>query len=300
MSRAAGAAPGSRPVALAVALLLFGAGPPASSFAAGPPGAGAGGAAGSDFGGVPRGASGARLPAARPSGTAPVQAAGRDPLYQVPYNGRFTFTRVRYGSGGLGGRRGGFRRAWAHDYPDGDRNLQTILAELTALRPNTEGSNVVELEDPEIFKHPILYISEPGYWTISEEGARNLRAYLLKGGFLIFDDFEHETQWRNMAAQVRRALPGHRWFELDPDHPIFRTFFFVEDIYVPHPLVPVTPVYRAIFEDDDPSGRIMVLANHNADLAEYWEWSPEGYFPVDPTNDAYRLGVNYVLYGMTH
>ena len=218
-----------------------------------------------------------------------------DPLYQVPYNGHFTFTRIRYAGPG-------FRRyggaSWSHDYPDADRNMQMILDEYTSLSTNTGGSNVVLLEDPRMFKHPLIYISEPGYWSISEEGARNLRDYLLKGGFLIFDDFE-ANQWYNMDAQLVRALPERQWVELDDTHPIFGTFFYVEDIYVPHPSVAVEPRYMAIFEDNDPRKRVMVLANHNSDLAEYWEWSASGLFAVDPTNDADRLGVNYVIYSMT-
>lgn len=216
----------------------------------------------------------------------------------LPYDGRFTFTRIRYGSV-----RGGFRRpwggsAWAHDYPDADRNMQTMLNEYTAMRARTEGSNVFDLEDPGIFLNPILYISEPGDWGLTDEGAANLRRYLLKGGFLIFDDFE-ARQWDNMARQVARALPEGRWVEIDATHPIFSTFFRVDDIYVPHPLVRVTPRYMVIFEDNDPTGRIMVLANHNSDLAEYWEYAAQGYFPVDPTNDAFRLGINYIVYGLT-
>ena len=62
----------------------------------------------------------------------------------------------------------------------------------------------------------------------------------------------------------------------------------------------VTPSYRVIFEDNDPEKRIMVLANHNSDLAEYWEYAAQGYFAVDPTNDAFRLGINYIVYGLTH
>jgi hypothetical protein len=215
----------------------------------------------------------------------------------VPYNGKFTFTRIRYGSG-FGGRRGFEGAAWAHDYPMADLNMQTMLNEFTAVRATERGSNVFDLEDREIFEHPILYISEPGFWTITRLGAANLREYLLKGGFLIFDDFE-EDQWYNMAEQLARALPEGKWFEIDETHPIFDTFFYVENIYVPHPLVRVTPSYRAIFEDNDPSKRIMVLANHNSDLAEYWEYAAEGYFPVDPTNDAFRLGINYIVYGLT-
>ena len=229
-------------------------------------------------------------------------ASPQQDLYQVPYNGRFTFTRIRYGSGGSGigrGSRWGWSSAWNHDYPQADRNMQFILSEFTGTRTNTEGSNVLDLEDPRIFQHPILYMSEPGFWTVTEEGARNLRSFLLKGGFLIFDDFELE-QWNNMAAQVQRALPEYRWIDIDAAHPIFQSFFRVEDIYVPHPLVRVTPNYRVIFEENDVTKRIMVLANHNSDLAEYWEWSANGFFPVDPTNDAFQLGVNYIVYAMMH
>lgn len=102
-----------------------------------------------------------------------------------------------------------------------------------------------------------------------------------------------------MASQMRRALPEYEWFEIDDSHPIFRSVFRVADIYVPHPLVRVTPDYQAMFEDNDPTKRMMVLANHNADLAEYWEF-PGGRFGLDPTNDAYRLGVNYFIYAMMH
>ncbi len=243
---------------------------------------------------------GVGAPAERDSvGAAPHPVVSSSPVAQDPHDGEFTFTRIRYGEG-LGRRgRGRMGGAWRHDYPDADLNLQTILAELTALNVTTGRSNVFELEDPEIFRNPILYISEPGFWSISSNGARNLRDYLLKGGFLIFDDFEGR-QWDNMAAQMARTLPDARWIEIDGAHPIFQSFFSVEDIYVPHPLVRVTPAYYAIFEEDDPTRRIMVLANHNSDLAEYWEWSPTGFFAVDPTNDAYRLGVNYIIYAFTH
>ncbi len=226
-----------------------------------------------------------------------IGAVQSDRYYQVPYNGNFTFTRILYTGPGFRGFGGG--PSWSHDYPDADRNIQFILDDYTAIHPNTGGSNVVLLEDPRVFKHPLIYISEPGYWRISEEGALNLRNYLLKGGFLIFDDFEAD-QWYNMDAQLVRALPERQWVELDDTHPIFGAFFYVEDIYVPHPSVDVEPRYMAVFEDNDPTRRVMVLANHNSDLAEYWEWSTSGLFAVDPTNDAYRLGVNYIMYALTH
>ena len=127
----------------------------------------------------------------------------------------------------------------------------------------------------------------------------NLRHYLLKGGFLILDDFEAD-QWYNMEVQVRRALPDHEFIEIGREHPIFGSFFEVKDIYVPHPLVRVTPKYYAIFEDNDPRRRMLVLANWNSDLAEYWEYAGQSFMPVDITNEAYKLGVNYIFYGLTH
>jgi hypothetical protein len=240
---------------------------------------------------VEREASAALTAVAGLTGTAAQQG-----LYQVPYNGYFTFTRIRYNSAGSS--RGG-SNAWNHDYPAADRHMNILLGELTDLRTNTSGSNVVDLEDPRVFQHPIIYMSEPGFWRATDEGIENLRAYLLKGGFLIFDDFE-DTQWNNMARELARALPDHQWFELKPEHPIFSNFYGFVDIYVPHPLVNVRPNYQAIYEENDPAGRMLVLANHNSDLGEYWEWSERGNFGMAPTNDAYRLGVNYIIYALTH
>jgi len=167
----------------------------------------------------------------------------------VPYNGRFTFSRIRYGGWGF---RGG--SSWAHDYPRADEHLSMLMESLTSLNPNLERTNVFDLEDPEIFRHPILYVSEPGFWSISETGARNLREHLLKGGFVIFDDFE-AGQWVNFEAQFRRALPEAEFIEIDARHPVFHVFFEIDDIDVPHPLVRVDPVYLAVFEGNDPSGR---------------------------------------------
>ena len=212
----------------------------------------------------------------------------------VAYDGRFTFSRVRFSGGSsFGG------SAWAHDYPDADRNLPLILREITAIPTNPDGTNILDLEDPEIFKHPVLYVWEPGYWRITEPAAVNLRNYMLKGGFVIFDDFEAD-QWINFEAQFRRALPDAVFRRLPLTHPLFHSFFDLDTINLPHPSVNVVPAYYGVFEDDDPSKRMMALANHNSDIAEYWEWSGRGFFPMDTTNDAYKLGVNYMVYGITH
>ena len=214
---------------------------------------------------------------------------------EVPYNGGFTFSRIRYGGNGFRG--GG--SAWAHDYPQADIHLPKIIEYLSTIPINVDKSNVFTLDDPEIFRHPIIYLSEPGYWRITDTEAASLRDYLLKGGFLILDDFEAE-QWYNMEAQLMRAMPDYEFKEIGPEHPIFSSFFRMADIYVPHPFVTNKPQYFALFEENDPSKRMMVLVNYNSDLAEYWELSNTSFFPVDLSNEAYKLGVNYIFYGLTH
>jgi hypothetical protein len=257
--------------------------------------------------GAPLGAlglAGAALIAGLGAGAAPPASASREPQARVPYDGRFTFARVRYGGrgGGFGYGRRGDSNAWSHDYPNADLNMETVLAEVTTVIPVTGASEVLDLEDPAIFRHPILYMSEPGFWQVTPEGARNLRTFLLKGGFIIFDDFDGPGHWESWQAQIEQALPDHRPVEIDATHPVFRTFFQVADIYVPNPMIrsPARPTYFGIFEGDDPARRMLALVNYNSDLAEYWEWSSSGYLPIDPTNDAYRLGVNYFIYGLTH
>jgi Domain of unknown function (DUF4159) len=203
---------------------------------------------------------------------------------------RWAFTRLRYRP----------NSNWNHDYPRADRHLAYIVAEVSTARVHTEGSNVLDLGDPAIFRHPLVYMSEPGFWNMTDGEAQNLRRYLLKGGLILFDDFE-TVQWNNMAAQMRRVLPERQWIEIDVTHPIFHTFFDLKKIDYDHPMFPgMVPTYKALFEHDDPNSRMIALANHNNDLAEYWEWSDRGFFGIDPTNEAYRIGVNYVIYSLTH
>jgi hypothetical protein len=214
-----------------------------------------------------------------------------------PYDGRLTFVRLRWGSSDFGRR--GMGSAWNHDFPRAEQNLMALLKEMTLIDTNTTGSLILTLDDPELFKYPIAYMWEPGYWEATEEEVASFRAYLLKGGFAIFDDFEEE-QWGNFEAQMRRVLPDARFVRLDRTHKIFDTFFRMKTIDFPHPLLGFLPNYFGIFEDNDPAKRLMVIANHNNDVAEYWEWSGRGLFPVDPSNEAYKLGVNYYMYAMTH
>jgi len=218
----------------------------------------------------------------------------------IDYDGRFTFVRLQWRSEGRF-RRGGWSTAWDHDYPRAEQHLSQILKELTYLDIHTEGSRILMLDDPELFKHPIAFMWEPGFWSLTDREAESFRDYLLKGGFAVFEDFDGASQWANFEAQMQRVLPGGRFVKLDNTHPIYDSFFKIENIDgIVHPMSGIRPNYYGIFEDNDPSQRLMVVANFDNDVPEYWEWSGQGLFPFNTSNEAYKLGVNYMIYGLTH
>ncbi len=216
----------------------------------------------------------------------------------TPYDGRLTFARIRYNP--LGGE-GGFRRdlKWDHDFPRAERNLMKIVRELSLIRPYMNGGNVFTADDPALHRFPIAYLSEPGFWTVSDAEAKGLRAYLQKGGFLIFDDF-FGGHWFNFEAQMRLVLPNARVVKLDMSHPIFDSFFRITSLDYRHPNFDVASEFHGIFEDNDPSKRLMVIVNYNNDIGDYWEWSDGGFLPIELSNEAYKLGVNYLMYALTH
>jgi hypothetical protein len=100
---------------------------------------------------------------------------------------------------------------------------------------------------------------------------------------------------------MRRVLPDSRFVKLDNTHAVFNSFCQIKDIAgIVHPMSSMRPSYHGIFEDNDPSKRLMVIANFDNDIPEYWEWSGQGLYPFDAANEAYKLGVDYVVYGLTH
>ena len=216
----------------------------------------------------------------------------------TPYDGRFTFARIKFEP--LGGE-GGWRRdlKWDHDFPRAERNLMKILKELSSIEPFMDGGNVFSADDPELHRFPIAYVSEPGFWTLSEAEATGLRAYLQKGGFLIFDDFFGE-HWFNFESQMLKVLPQARIVRLDTSHPIFDSFFHITSLDYRHPYFGHPSEFYGIFEDNDPSKRLMVIVNYNNDIGDYWEWSDAGFVPIELSNEAYKLGVNYLMYALTH
>jgi hypothetical protein len=237
------------------------------------------------------------------AGAAAVFAQGRrfgTPILPNPkYVGQFTFVRLRYG---LETRFASQNIPWSHDYPDGERNFMKILEEVTYLGPKTEETSILSLDDPELFKHPVAYMPEPGFWAPTEAEAASFRAYLLKGGFVIFDDFaESRGGWAAFEGAFRRVLPEARFVDLDVSHQIFHSFFEIGSFDIlPQNYDVGRPILRAVFEHNDPTKRMMAMINFNTDISEYWEESGHSLRPVWETNEAYKLGVNYIMYGMTH
>jgi Domain of unknown function (DUF4159) len=230
---------------------------------------------------------------------APPSAPQPSYVDDIAYDGRTVFVRLRWGSGGLSSR--AWSAAWNHDYPRAELHLSQIIRELTYLDIRLDGSRILTLDDPELFRYPVAFMWEPGFWALSDAEAAAFRAWLQKGGFAVFEDFDGREQWDNFASQMRRVLPGARLVRLDPDERIFDAFFRIEHIEkIVHPMSGIAPSYYGIFENNDPARRLMVVANFDNDVPEYWEWSGEGLFPFDKTNDAYKLGVNYWIYGITH
>jgi hypothetical protein len=245
-------------------------------------------------------------PDVHPSSTAPARAGTQAQSDEDPsaYDGRVTFARLRYNMGmnadadfGMGG--SNREPPWAHDYPRAERNLMHILAEVTTADPFKDGGRIIDVGNPELFKYPIAYMSEPGFWQMNDKEVENIRNYLLKGGFIIFDDFGG-NHWNNLATQMARVLPQARWIQMDVKHPIFHSFFEIESLDNLIPSYRGMPVFLGLFEDNDPAKRMIAIANYNNDLGENWEYSDTGFLPVEMSNEAYKFGINYYVYALTH
>jgi hypothetical protein len=206
----------------------------------------------------------------------------------------FTFVRIRWRENGL--RTFAFATnvpLWAHDYPTAEQNLSRALEIITSFRV-ADRTEVLTLDDPRIFEYPLLYMCEIGWLELSDAEVAGLREYLLRGGFLIIDDFRGPIEMRNFRNEMKRVLPNRRLRRLRRDHPIFHIFFDVEDLYRPGPNWHLIPEYYGIFDDKN---RMMVLVNFNTDVGDGWEW-PESL--GDFSTESFELGINYLIYAFTH
>ena len=219
----------------------------------------------------------------------------------------YTFARLRY-SGGYG-RRGG----WATDYPKADEQFLYGLRNWCRSSLGISDDPVtVPPADKEIFKYPFVYAVEPGMMELSEEDAANMREYLMRGGFLMLDDFWGEYEWANMEREIKKVFPGRNFVELPLDHPIYHCVFEIKS----KGQVPGIRYWergggtsersdsrevhhRAIFDDQ---GRMMVIATHNTDNGDGWEREGENdwFFHEFSEKRAFPLGINIIFWAMTH
>lgn len=217
----------------------------------------------------------------------------------------FYFTRAAYNSRYLAGRRQG---PWMTDYPKADRQFLIGLRRLTNIDAS-EAEHPIRLDDPELRRYPFLYAVEVGYMGMTDGEASGLRSYLLAGGFLFVDDFWGTREWRNFEFEMRRVLPEYAIVDLPLDHPVFQAFYTIDElIQVPNVQLGAMggrtwekdgyrPYYRGIMDDQ---GRLMVLISWNTDLGDAWEWAEQPYYPLRFSTFAYELGVNAIIYGMSH
>ena len=227
----------------------------------------------------------------------------------------FTFARVQYstGSGWRGARRGG----WATDFPEADENFSLRVSQITTLNVNrTETGEfqhaIVQLDEEELFKYPFLYMCNVTRMQLSPDEQEGLRAYLLRGGFMLVDDFWGDRGWENWVFEIEQVFPPDEFamVKIPLDHEIFHIVFDLDEV----PQVPgihswggpgVTYQYgndATCWGIIDHSGRLMVVAIHNTDLGDGWE--REGvnvdYFKEYSAPKAYPMGINVVVYAMTH
>ena len=230
---------------------------------------------------------------------------------------------------GRGGRPGDFGRGrrgpngmfggWDTDYPDSDQNFLLGVNRYTHIDTRTTSHKQLELTDPALFEHTFLYMnmkrvpigttfSGPEF-TLEEIEA--LREFMFRGGFVLLDDFWGEAHWQDFLVEIAKIFPERELVQLDTSHEIFHIFFDIDEIaQVPgrmvtwggggyfeldHPDYP--PTVHAILDDE---GRVMLVANFNTDLGDGWEHTFYEPFPTKYSNEAYKIGINYLIYAFSH
>jgi len=230
-----------------------------------------------------------------------VRGQGRSGLASSS-DGEFFFSRLAYSD--AGGRRWS---SWLTDYPEAEIHLLQGLSRLTRIETGASGVQV-SLEDDELMNYPWLYAVEVGRWSLSEAEAARLREYLMRGGFLMVDDFWGTYEWAIFLESMKRVFPDrpileiseadellHVLYDLDQRiqipgvNYIYRGVTWQRDGYTPH--------WRGIYDDQ---GRLMVAINFNMDMGDAWEHADNPAYPNPMTALAYRFAVNYVIYSMTH
>src|SRR5438552_5744000 len=227
----------------------------------------------------------------------------------------FAFARMMFPGGPLDGYRGRFDgdfrlglSLWTQDYPRADRHFSQALRRLTRVHARS-AEQPVNLDFPEdVYHWPWLCAGEMGDWKLTDAQAKTLREYLLRGGFLMLDDFWGTPEWARFEESMERVFPDRPIVEIEDANQIFHTVYDLDERYqVPGQWAlrrgstyrndGAIPHWRGIFDD---KGRIMVAMNFNSDVGDSWEWADDPQYPEKYSALGIRLGVNYVIYAMTH
>jgi hypothetical protein len=228
----------------------------------------------------------------------------------------WAFARLMFPPGPLDGYRGRFNgdwrkgmSLWTQDYPRADRHFSEAVRRLTRLHVRSV-EQPVSLEDGEdVYNWPWLYAVQVGEWGLNSDEAKVMRDYLLRGGFFMADDFHGSEEWAEFDRRIKQVFPDRPIVEIPDDDPIFHTVFDLNDRFQ----VPgaehlrqgckncynggVGAHWRGIYDD---KGRVMVAISYNSDLGDAWEWADYPEYPEKFSGLAIRIGVNYVVYAMTH
>jgi hypothetical protein len=199
-----------------------------------------------------------------------------------------------------------YRARWGVDTNKADRQFLQGLRRLTRIHVRSV-EQILDIDHDEMYNWPWMYAVGVGDWIFSDEHASRLRQYFERGGFLMVDDFHNEREWSVFMAGVRKALPGYRVVELENTDPILHTVYDLsERVRVPGLNVVhgdqierggIDPHWRAVVDEN---GRVAIAICFNMDLGDAWEWADNPYYPERYASLAYRIGVNYVTYAMTH
>ena len=208
----------------------------------------------------------------------------------------FVFARVQFGSG-RGGGFGGYG-GWAHDYPDAEEHILQVANEATSINAQKLSYVIVRSDSEEIFRYPFIYFSEVGEMNLNEREVEILREYFNRGGFAMIDDFDSQWSLDWFQSQMRRLFPDRSFVELTVDHPIFHTFYEIPTLNTEAPFDYGAPPRFYGYYDE--KGRLLMIINHNNDIGDFWEWIDRPMYPLAPSTEALRFGVNYFIYSMTH
>lgn len=225
-------------------------------------------------------------------------------MYPQHPNARFARWR-RYGSV-LDWREGG--TSWTQDYPRADRHFAQALRRLTRIHVRSVEQPVNLDNEDDVYNWPWLCAGEMGDWKLTAAQAKTLREYLLRGGFLMLDDFWGTEEWDRFKESMDLVFPDRPMVEVEDNNAIFHTVYDLDDRYqVPGQWAlrrgamyrndGAVPHWRGIYDDD---GRVMVAMSFNSDIGDSWEWADDPSYPEKYSALGIRVGVNYVVYAMTH